>query len=190
MKSGSLPRRRSRAGFTLVEVALAVAVGLVILAGAVTGYNAVKDNAASAFARRKVNTGAAVVIEYSAANFGRFPASVAGSTGGEFSTMWQRKFPQEYNISPWGGTTSEADGAVEYAPISDGTADPATAPDKTSMLTTDQSMAANVIYVSFPNASYAKVTQLSNPDAQLIRGFCLSIYDRVGQPWFHVATNK
>ena len=191
MDLGPLTAQRARAGFTLVEVALAVAVGLIILAGAVTGYNAVKDNASSAFARRKVNIGAGVVMEYAAANFGRFPTSVSGATGGEFSSIWAKKLPDEYNVSPWGGQPSGAtDGCIELDPISDGTPDPTTAPDKTALLTTDGAQAANVIYVSFPNASYAKVQQLSNPDATLIRGFCLSIYDRVGQPWFHLATNN
>lgn len=179
-----------RAGFTLVEVALTVAVGLIILGGAITGYQAVKDNAASAFARRKVNTGAAVAVEYSAANFGRFPTSVSGATGGEFSAMWVKKFPDEYNVNPWGGRTAdETDGVVELEPFTDGTADPATAPDKTSALSTDQSQAANIVYVQVAGNTHVSVLQLSNPTAKLARGFIIAIYDRVGQPWFHVATN-
>jgi hypothetical protein len=142
-------------------------------------------------ARRKVNIGSALVVEYAAANFGRFPTSVPGATGGEFSRVWASKNPEEYNVSPWGGRTMDTvDGCVEFAPITDAAGTPETAPDKTDIATTDQTQAANIMYVNVTNTGYAKVKQLSNPDAMIVRGFILGIYDRVGQPWFHVATNK
>ncbi len=181
---------RRRSGFTLVEVALAVAVGLIILGGAITGYNAVKDNASSSMARRKVNIGTSAVVEYGAANFGRYPTSVAGAAGGEFSAMWVRKNPEEYNVSPWGGQTSDTtDGVLEIAPITTGT-DAASAPDETTLLATDGTQAANMIYANLTNTGYVRLKQLSNPDAYLVKGFVLSIHDRHGQPWFHLTTNK
>ena len=183
-------KQSGRRGFTLVEVALTVAVGLIIMGGAIMGYGAVKDNASSAFARRKVNTGATVVVEYAAANFGRYPTSVAGATGGEFSSTWVRKNPQEYNVSPWGGMTSDTtDGVMEIAPITTG-ADAGTAPDETALLSTDQTQAANMIYANLTGPGFVKLRQLSNPDAYLVKGFVLSIHDRIGQPWFHLVTNK
>lgn len=186
----TLTRHRRNSGFTLVEVALTVAVGLIILSGAIMGYNAVKDNASSAMARRKVNIGTGVVVEYAAANFGRHPTSVPGAAGGEFSAMWVRKNPEEFNISPWGGLTMDTtDGVMEIAPISTGT-DEATAPDETTLLATDGGQAANIIYANLTNTGYVKLKQLSNPDAYLIKGFVLSIHDRYGQPWFHLTTNK
>ncbi len=182
---------RARAGFTLVEVAFTVAVGLIILGGAVTGYNAVKDTAASANARRKVDFAGATVVEYAAANFGRYPTSVPGASGGEFTAMWSRKRPEDYNVSPWGGTTGDiADGVVELAPFNDGTTDPATAPDKSAVLALDSSQAANIVYVHITGPTFVRLTPLSNPTATLNKGFVVSIYDRVGQPWFHVSTNK
>lgn len=181
----------ARAGFTLVEVALTVAVGLIILGGAITSYNAVKDTAASANARRKVDMAGALVVEYAAANYGRFPTSVAGPTGGEFSAMWVRKRPDDFNVSPWGGLTADgADGVVELAPFIDGTADPATAPDKTATLTLDGTQTANLIYAHVTGATHIRINQLSNPTATLARGYVVSIYDRLGQPWFHMSTNK
>jgi prepilin-type N-terminal cleavage/methylation domain-containing protein len=191
MAQASRTPPRARRGFTLVEVALSVAVALIVIGGTVFMYQAVKDNASSAMARRKVNMGATLVVEYASANFGRFPTSVPGATGGEFSAMYKRKNPEEYNVSPWGGATADTvDGVVELAPISDGTGDPVTCPDKTDLLATDTSQSANVIYVSMSNANYVRLRQLSNPDAYLIKGFVLAIYDRFGQPWFHLVTNK
>lgn len=186
------PRQRwsGRAGFTLVEVALSVAVALIVLGGAITGYNAVKDTAASATARKRVDTAGAMVIEYSSMNFGRFPDSVAGATGGSFTAMWGRKFPDEYNKSPWGGSTSDTDGAIEFTPFANAAGTAAAAPDNTSMFATDQTQAANMMYVSITGNGYVKLQQLANPDAYLCRGFVLGIYDRSGQPWFHLATNK
>ena len=81
------------------------------------------------------------------------------------------------------------DGVVEFAPFANGTADPATAPDNSLTVAVDQSQAANIIYVSLIGNTNVKLKQLSNPDAYLVKGFCISIYDRVGQPWFHLATN-
>lgn len=186
----NLRKHLGRPGFTLVEVALTVAVGLIIMGGAIMGYGAVKDNASSAFARRKVNTGATVVVEYAAANFGRYPTSVAGATGGEFSATWVRKNPDEYNVSPWGGKTMDTvDGVLEIAPITSG-AEQAAAPDVTTLLATDQTQAANMIYANLTNTGFVRLKQLSNPDAYLVKGFVLSIHDRIGQPWFHLVTNK
>src|SRR4051812_2125246 len=93
--------RKARKGFTLVEVALAVAVGLIIIGGAVLGYNAVKDNASNSNARDRVLTAVSMVEEYASANGGRYPS--AGTT---FTTMWKSKRPDDYNSSPWGGTTA------------------------------------------------------------------------------------
>ena len=191
MASATPHNARARAGFTLVEVALTVAVGLIILGGAVMGYNAVKDSAASANARRKVDLAGATVVEYAAANFGRYPTSVPGATGGEYSAMWVRKRPEDFNASPWGGQTGDtADGVIELAPVTDGTTDPATAPDKSGLLLTDDTQAANIIYVQIVGATYARFKPLSSSDLSLSKGFVISIHDRLGQPWFHLSTNK
>jgi prepilin-type N-terminal cleavage/methylation domain-containing protein len=183
--------QRARAGFTLVEVALAVAVGLIIIGGAVAGYGAVKDNAASSAARERVNLAGGMIAEFSAANNGLYPPSVAGANGGSFTAMWKAKRPDDYNTSPWGGQTGDAnDGVDELAPISNGTNDPATAPDDTALASVNGAQAANLIYASINNSYYAKFQQASNPDAYLAKGYVLSIYDRTGAPWFHLNVSK
>ncbi|MDB5097583.1 MAG: hypothetical protein JWM80_2004 [Cyanobacteria bacterium RYN_339] len=178
-------RRARSAGFTLVEVALAIAVGLIVIAGSVIMYNATKDMAASSTARERVNKANTLIVEYGAANSGNYPASIAA--GGQFTTMWKLKNPEEYNSSPWGGFTGDAaTGVSEMAPISDGTLDPASAPNHAADLTTDPTKAANLIYVQIQGNRYSKLQQFSNPTAINAKGYAVSIYDRTGTPWFHL----
>jgi type II secretory pathway pseudopilin PulG len=178
-------RRRRYAGFTLVEVALAIAVGLIIIAGSVIMYNATKDMAASSNARERVNKANTLIVEYASANNGLYPPSAAA--GGQFTTMWKLKNPDEYNSSPWGGTTGDVNSGVsEMNPITDGTLDPATAPNHAADLTVDGSKAANLIYVQIQNNRFAKLQQFSNPTAITAKGYAVSIYDRTGNPWFHL----
>ncbi|MDB5096148.1 MAG: hypothetical protein JWM80_569, partial [Cyanobacteria bacterium RYN_339] len=101
--------RKTRKGFTLVEVALAVAVGLIIIGGAVLGYNAVKDNASNSNARDRVLTAVSMVEEYASANGGKYPTAGANT----FTTMWKTKRPDDYNSSPWGGATAGLNGVDE-----------------------------------------------------------------------------
>lgn len=180
-----LPRRPRPAGFTLVEVALAIAVGLIIIAGSVIMYNATKDMAASSNARERVNKANTLIAEYAAANAGNYP--VSNATGGQFTTMWKLKNPEEYNASPWGGYTADtASGVSEMAPITNGTLDPATAPNHATDLPVDGTKAANLIYVSIQGNRFAKLQQFSNPTAITAKGYAVSIYDRTGTPWFHM----
>lgn len=175
----------ARKGFTLVEVALAIAVGLIIIAGAVIMYNATKDMAASSNARERVNKANILVVEYASANNGNYPPSA--TAGGQFSTMWKAKNPDDYNTSPWGGVTGDANtGVSELAPIANGTLDPASAPDHAADLAQDPTKAANLIYVQIQGNRFAKLQQFSNPTATTAKGYAVSIYDRTGTPWFHL----
>jgi prepilin-type N-terminal cleavage/methylation domain-containing protein len=175
-------------GFTLVEVALAIAVGLLIVAGSVIMYNATKDAAASASARERVNKANTLIAEFSGANGGNYPVS---GTNGPFTTMWKNKNPEEYNISPWGGMTGDSTtGVTEMSPITNGTLDPSAAPNHATDLTTDPSRAANLIYVQIQNNRFVKLQQYSNPTAIDAKGYAISIYDRTGTPWFHLVTGK
>lgn len=185
------PRPRRRRGFTLVEVALAVAVGLIIIGGAVMGYNAVKDQASAATARKKVTTAAAVVTEYAAANFGRYPVSAAddadGASTGAFTAMWARALPDEYALSPWGGPTGDDDGVTELAPFDNGEVEATDAPDVTGDLAQDGTRAGNMIYASVTGNRHVGIRQGYNPAVTVAKGYVISIYDRTGTPWFHMS---
>lgn len=183
--------RKGRKGFTLVEVALAVAVGLIIIAGAVTGYNAVKDQASAANARKRVATAAGVVTEYAAANFGRYPPSVAddanGVSTGSFTRMWARALPDQYNMNPWGGPSGDSDGVTELTPFTNGAVQPASAPDVTATLAQNGARAGNMIYATISNNRHVGIRQGYNPAVTIAKGYVVSIYDRTGAPWFHMS---
>lgn len=90
--------RPSATGFTLVEVVLAIVVGIGILAGAVTIYNQTKTSTANSLAKEKEMALSNVVEESGAANGGAFPSLAT------LQALWPTKRPQDYNTSPWGGT--------------------------------------------------------------------------------------
>lgn len=182
---------KRRQGFTLVEVALAVAVGLIIIGGAVVGYGAVKDNASSANARKRVAVASGKIAEYASVNHGRYPTSVAdaadGTSAGSFSAMWVRAMPDEYMVSPWGGPLNDVNGVIELAPLTTGAAEASGAPDVSGTITQDGTRAGTMIYASIPNNRWVRVQAGYNPTADTMRGYLISIYDRTGTPWFHVS---
>jgi prepilin-type N-terminal cleavage/methylation domain-containing protein len=89
--------KHSESGFTLIEVTLAIVIGVVVIAGATVLYNQAKNSAANTAAQNKVNAASAVVEEFAAKNFGRYP------TGAQFTSSWMRNRPDDYMSSPWGG---------------------------------------------------------------------------------------
>ena len=184
---------KTRNGFTLVEVALAVAVGLIIIGGAVLGYNAVKDNASNSNARRRVLSAVTMIEEFSAANSGQYPASVA--LGGAFSTMWQAKRPDDKALSPWGGTTGNVTtGVAESAPVDFGGT--AVATTQTALVqnafATAPTLAANMLYVTPSVAAnrFAGVTSQSTSSVISIKNYAVGIADKAGTPWWDAKGGK
>lgn len=186
--------RKARKGFTLVEVALAVAVGLIIIGGAVLGYNAVKDNAANSNARDRVLTAVSMVEEYASANGGKYPN--AGSS--TFTTMWKNKRPDDYNTSPWGGLAGGANGVDEASTAFPGTSASPTAATVTGAVTgigtyntADVTKAADMIYMQISTASpWAGITAYSTSSVQAVKNYAVGIFDKNGQPWWDVKGGK
>ncbi len=184
---------KTRKGFTLVEVALAVAVGLIIIGGAVLGYNAVKDNASNSNARNRVLSAVTMIEEYSAANAGQYPASAAA--GGPFSTMWQAKRPDDKALSPWGGTTGNAvTGVLESAPVDFGNATAVateTAAVQTAY-TAGATLAANMLFVTPSVAAnkFAGVTSQSTSSVVGVKNYVVGIADKAGTPWWDAKGGK
>jgi prepilin-type N-terminal cleavage/methylation domain-containing protein len=178
----STVRPTSRPGFTLIEVALVTVLGLVIMAGTVTAYYSNKAQAAGAEARRRIQAGQTVIEEFAAANHA-YPVS----GGGQFTAMWAKGHPEEAARSPWGGAPGLPEGAVEDAPYTDGTADPAAAPDKTASRPVDGSRHGCLHYTSIDGSAHVKVTTRYAGETRTFRAYVLAIYDSTGNPWFDAA---
>lgn len=95
-----------QAGFTLIEVSLAIVIGVIVLAGAVVLYQQTKLSAANTAAKEKLQSLAIVVEEMEQRNF-------ALPSMGQLRTVWKARRPDDYNKSPWGGTFTVSAGTVD-----------------------------------------------------------------------------
>jgi len=95
--------RRKRRGFTLVEVTLAIVIGIIMIAGATLIYNQAKNSAGNSRAQAKVVSLQQLVEEYAAQNQGLYPDQL-----GNVQALWTRKRPDDWNKSPWGGLIGSA----------------------------------------------------------------------------------
>ncbi len=93
MKKGS----NAQKGFTLIEVSLAIVIGVIVLAGAITLYNQSKVSAGNSKAQEKSLALAAVVEELAAANNMAYPSV------GNVNTAWRTR-REDADMNPWGGT--------------------------------------------------------------------------------------
>jgi prepilin-type N-terminal cleavage/methylation domain-containing protein len=84
-------------GFTLIEVTLAIVIGVIMIAGATLLYNQSKISSGNSRAQAKVLALAQLVEEYAANNAGTYP------TMEPVRSLWKRKRPDDYLKSPWGG---------------------------------------------------------------------------------------
>ncbi|MEB3328569.1 MAG: prepilin-type N-terminal cleavage/methylation domain-containing protein [Candidatus Sericytochromatia bacterium] len=181
----------NRQGFTLVEVALAVAVGLIVIGGAILAFNAVKENANNSNAQNRVLSAVTLVEEFAGSNNGRYPTSAA--TGGTFQALWASKHPDDRTTNPWGGATGDAtDGAIEIDACDFGSAsEPTTATDTTAALqigagAANAANAANLIYVSATAAAtpWAAIRQQNTMTILTVKNYAVGICDKNGVPWW------
>jgi len=201
----------ARKGFTLVEVALAVAVGLIIIGGAVLGYNAVKDNASNSNARDRVLTAVSMVEEYASANGGRYPAAATGvqtsAYAGTFTTMWKNKRPDDYTSSPWGGqagnTSYGVDELTQAAPgagltggstISPTAVTPAAVTSSVAGLMSASAVpgqAADMMYMGInTSAPWAGINAYSTSSFTAVKNYAVGIFDKNGVAWWDVKGGK
>jgi prepilin-type N-terminal cleavage/methylation domain-containing protein len=167
--------KHSQSGFTLIEVTLAIVIGVVVIAGATVLYNQAKASAALTAAQSKVNAAAASVEEFSARNFGRYP------TDAQFETVWKRNRPDDYNSSPWGGQagnggTAGKEGMILGTALGTGIADLAAA----NALTNVNKVGAIEYRISATNAT-ASVFDLQTSSNKTVRGYGLWIYSDKGE---------
>lgn len=189
--------RTYRPGFTLVEVALAVAVGLIVIGGAVLGYNSVKDNVNNANARQRVMFAYAIVEEYASANGGRYP--VSKQVNGTFQQLWAAKRPEDKANNPWGGPTGDpVDGAVEVDACDFSAGSREAAMSLTETMPTllgaplDAVSAANAGNLSYVSATstenpWACVREDSSKSIKAVKNFVVGICGKDGTPYWSIA---
>lgn len=188
--------RKGRKGFTLVEVALAVAVGLIVIGGAIVGFNSVRENAQNSAARQKVDAAVAIVESVAASNNQMYPTSTTADNGatpavgtGIVTQTWIKQ-RQDWNANPWGGPVGDAgDGVTELAPAAFGSAAQLTTPGAVSVLTAVTAPplpanAGNLIYQSATGTQWGTVNDASVGTPKVVKGYVVSIYDKTGTPWY------
>ncbi len=167
--------KHSQSGFTLIEVTLAIVIGVVVIAGATVLYNQAKASAANTAAQGKVNAAAATVEEFTAKNFGKYPSAT------QFIAAWTRNRPDDAGSSPWGGLAGDAAAANgSVAGIIVGTALADVDAAAATGLTNINKVGAIEYRVSATNAT-ASVYDIQTESARTVRGYGIWIYNGSGQ---------
>ena len=124
-----LRRPTRQQGFTLIEVSLAIVIGVVILAGGISLYNQTKLSAGNSKAQERVLALASLAEEMMGSNPGQTYPTLAN-----LSTLWSQRRPDDKWASPWGGNAFAvlpADNAGIITPSSVNTAGSYTAAAET-----------------------------------------------------------
>lgn len=91
-----LAAHATQGGFTLLEIGLALGIGIIIAASVTVFYNQTRDNAGDAAMRQRIGSLQAVVESLYSAQGACPPIS-------DVQAAWKAKRPDDYNKSPWGG---------------------------------------------------------------------------------------
>lgn len=94
--------RKREGGFSLLEVGLALSVGILLTGASIYGYKALRDSSGDANMRQKVQDLHALVEELYA------PTSTY-PTHETLRSAWKMRRPGDYKSSPWGGPVIGAD---------------------------------------------------------------------------------
>lgn len=156
-------------GFTLIEVALAIALGIIIVIAAILGYNSVRTAQAEREARNRLGALKGIIEQYSAANNGAVPALT------QLRTLWSDRRKEDFMYSPWGGV---AGGAVADAGITAGVSQQVTPGNVTSTLQ------GRIGYVSSPGISFTNYDKAVDTTVTH-RNYEIYYHDKGGTgPWF------
>lgn len=96
---------KAQQGFTLIEVSLAIVIGVIVLAGAITLYNQSKVSAGNSKASAKTLALAGLAEEMSASNNGAYP------TAANLETAWVAR-RDDARANPWGGALGANQNAI------------------------------------------------------------------------------
>lgn len=93
-------RVRNQQGFTLIEVSLAIVIGVIVLGGAIVLYNQTKTSSANSTAGAKSLALQSLVEEMAAANSGNYGALTVGG----LASTWSTRRSADAQQSPYGGS--------------------------------------------------------------------------------------
>jgi prepilin-type N-terminal cleavage/methylation domain-containing protein len=184
---------RSKRGFTLIEVTLAIVIGVIMIAGAVLIYGQAKASAGNSRAQAKVASLQALVEDYVAHTSGDTPAIE------NLRQLWKRKRPDDYMKSPWGGQLGPAD---QDGTATDGIVDGnSLSPDKEAIGQGRSHIIAGsgdvktiatvgwtgpLIYYQLPNAELYLVWDEVRQKIVQHKYFAVSTANVKGERWFYV----
>ncbi|MEB3187088.1 MAG: type II secretion system protein [bacterium] len=94
-------------GFTLIEVSLAIVIGVVILAGGISLYNQTKLSAGNSKAQERVLALASLVEEMGASSINQAYPTLAN-----LNTIWTQRRPDDARANPWGGVVADPTNAI------------------------------------------------------------------------------
>ena len=159
--------KRPESGFTLIEVTLAIVIGVVVIAGATVLYNQAKNSAANSAAQNKVNAAAAIVEELAARNYGNYPE------GTQIERAWARNRPDDFNVSPWGGASAATSGILVGNPFVNVTEVDASTPNASGSGTLE--------YRKSTSNATASIWDNQLENTKIVRGYSLWIYNGAGE---------
>lgn len=93
--------RSHQPGFTLIEVILAIVIGIIVLTFGMVTYDQVKVAAGNSKMQEKV-LAATTIVETFNARTGRYPSARIWNDY-EISVLYKAQRPDDYLMSPWGG---------------------------------------------------------------------------------------
>ena len=157
--------KHSQSGFTLIEVTLAIVIGVVVIAGATVLYNQAKNGAANSAAQSKVGAAASVIEEFAAKNFGKYP------TYAQFTSAWTRARPDDAANSPWGGPSGDADGIIAATDLT----------ATVAQLTASDTRIGAIEYRKATNTATSSVFDLQTESNKDVRHYGIWIYNAKGE---------
>ena len=177
--------RKHQGGYSLMEVGLALSIGILLAGSSVYGYKALRDQSGNATMRQKVQDLQALVEELYAPN-STFP------TPESLRAVWKMRRPYDYKSSPWGGPVigaNETNRGIQSFTLDHG----ATSFEKE---TTDSNNAGGLYYIRIDNlgmpgsASLWDLTRRATVSATAYAVAGNKIVGSDGRRFFHVQSGR
>ncbi len=185
----------------MIEVALAIVVGVILIAGATLIYNQAKTSAGSSRAQAKVASLQSLIEEAATQNSGEIP------TIEEVRPLWKRKRPDDWFNSPWGGRNAPAEfpagvetsGVVNGADLSPDVSEMGSngarligatrGGDGAARPSPDNGWTGILLFYRFPTAMPYELWDENRQALVPVSQYATAITNSQGERWFFVATS-